>query len=54
MAAEVVWIRLYTPSLGTVVYAFAAILALYLAATYLGSWIYRRRREYTWLEGSVL
>lgn len=47
MGAEVVWIRLYTPSLGTV-YAFAAILALYLAATYLGSWIYRRRREYTW------
>jgi spermidine synthase len=54
MGAEVVWIRLYTPSLGTVVYAFAAILALYLAATYLGSWIYRRRREYTCLEGSVL
>jgi spermidine synthase len=54
MGAEVVWIRLYTPSLGTVVYAFAAILALYLAATYVGSWIYRRRREYTCLEGSAL
>lgn len=54
MGADVVWIRLYTPSLGTVVYALAAILALYLAATYLGSWIYRRRREYTCLEGSVL
>jgi spermidine synthase len=36
MGAEVVWIRLYTTSLGTVVYAFAAILALYLAATDLG------------------
>lgn len=54
MGAEVVWIRLYTPSLGTVVYAFAAILALYLAATYVGSWIYRRRLEYHCLEGSFL
>jgi len=43
MGAEVVWIRLYTPWLGTVVYAFAAILVLYLLATYTGSWLYRRR-----------
>jgi spermidine synthase len=42
MGVEVIWIRLYTPSLSTVVYAFAAILALYLVATDLGSWIYRR------------
>ena len=42
MAVEVVWIRLFTPALGTVVYAFATILGLYLAATYLGSWYYRR------------
>ena len=42
MAAEVVWIRLFTPSLGTVVYAFATILGLYLGATYLGSQFYRR------------
>ena len=42
MAIEVVWIRLFTPALGTVVYAFAAILGLYLGATYLGSWFYRR------------
>jgi predicted membrane-bound spermidine synthase len=42
MAAEVVWIRMFTPWLGTVVYAFAAILAVYLGATYIGSWIYRR------------
>jgi spermidine synthase len=41
MALEVVWIRLYTPFLGTVVYAFAQILACYLAATFLGSTIYR-------------
>jgi spermidine synthase len=42
MGVEVVWIRLFTPALGTVVYAFAAILALYLGATYVGSSIYRR------------
>ena len=45
MGAEVVWIRLYTPALGTVVYAFATILGLYLGATYLGSWLYRRSRS---------
>jgi spermidine synthase len=42
MAMEVVWVRRYTPYLGTVVYAFAAILAVYLLATLLGSIIYRR------------
>ncbi len=41
MALEVVWVRQFTPYLGTVVYAFAAILALYLAATFVGSQIYR-------------
>ncbi len=41
MGMEVVWIRQYTPYLGTMVYAFAAILACYLAATFLGSRIYR-------------
>jgi spermidine synthase len=44
MGVEVVWIRLYTPALGTVVYAFATILGLYLGATYLGSWLYRRSK----------
>jgi spermidine synthase len=44
MGVEVVWIRLFTPALGTVVYAFAAILGLYLAATYAGSWFYRRTK----------
>ena len=42
MAVEVVWIRLFTPGLGTFVYAFATILGLYLGATYLGSQFYRR------------
>lgn len=41
MAVEIVWIRLFTPGLGTVVYAFATILGLYLGATYLGSQYYR-------------
>ncbi len=41
MGVEVVWIRQFTPYLGTLVYAFAAILAVYLAATFLGSQVYR-------------
>jgi spermidine synthase len=41
MGAEVVWIRQFTPYLSTVVYAFAAILAVYLAATFAGSRVYR-------------
>jgi len=42
MAMEVVWIREFTIYLGNVVYAFSAILALYLGATFWGSRIYRR------------
>ena len=42
MAMEVVWIRQFTPYLGTMVYAFASILGLYLASTFIGSQIYRR------------
>jgi hypothetical protein len=42
MALEVVWILQFTPYLGTVVYAFAAILGFYLLATFLGSRWYRR------------
>jgi len=42
MGAEVVWIRQFTPYLGTMVYAFAAILCSYLIATFFGSWFYRR------------
>jgi len=41
MGMEVVWIRQFTPYLGTMVYAFASILAAYLASTFLGSRIYR-------------
>ncbi len=42
MAMEVVWVRRYTPYLGTVVYAFASILGVYLVGTVLGSARYRR------------
>jgi spermidine synthase len=44
MGVEVVWIRLFTAFLGTMVYAFASILGTYLAATYVGSKIYRSRK----------
>jgi spermidine synthase len=49
MGAEVVWVRIYTFSLGTVVYAFAAILSDYLIGTYIGSRIYRKK-----IRGGVL
>lgn len=43
MGMEVVWIRQFTPYLGNVVYALAAILAMYLLATNMGSKTYRVR-----------
>ena len=43
MGLEVVWTRKFTPYIGTEVYAFAIILAIYLAATFLGSTLYRQR-----------
>jgi spermidine synthase len=42
MAMEVVWTRQFTIFLGSVVYSFAGILALYLTANYLGSLAYRK------------
>jgi len=42
MGMEVVWIRLFTPYIGVVVYSFATILVVYLVATFCGSAIYRR------------
>jgi len=41
MGMEVVWIRQFTPYVGTVVYAFAAILAAYLLSTFIGLHVYR-------------
>jgi MFS family permease len=42
MGMEVVWVREFTPYLGTVVYAFAGILGVYVTATFIGSRGYRR------------
>jgi len=42
MGVEVVWTRQFTPYVGTVVYAFASLLALYLSSTFAGSRVYRR------------
>ena len=42
LGVEVVWVRQFTPYLGTVVYAFASILGTYLISTFIGSQIYRR------------
>lgn len=41
MGMEVVWIRQYTVFVGTFVYSFATILAVYLGATFIGSKAYR-------------
>jgi spermidine synthase len=41
MGMEVIWIRLFMPYAGPVVYSFALILAFYLAATFVGSILYR-------------
>lgn len=49
MGLELVWIRQFTPYLGTMVYAFGTILALYLIATLAGSKLYRiwrRKHEF--------
>ncbi len=54
MAAEVIWVRMFSRWLGTVVYAFAAILGFYLAATYIGSLIYRRRLFRVELRGALI
>jgi predicted membrane-bound spermidine synthase len=58
MGAEVVWIRQFTPYLSTVVYAFATILGVYLASTFIGSKIYRywartHAEPVTWMWGAL-
>lgn len=42
LAMEVVWARAFAPVLGNQVYAFAALLVVYLIGTWSGSWWYRR------------
>jgi spermidine synthase len=41
MGMEVIWIRIFTPYIGPVVYSFAMVLVAYLLATFVGSQIYR-------------
>jgi spermidine synthase len=41
LGLEVAWTRAFSPALGTLVYAFSFLLAGYLAATYIGTLIYR-------------
>jgi spermidine synthase len=55
MGMEVVWVRQLTPYLGNAVYTFATILGGYLAATFVGSALYRlRARKATGASASVL
>jgi spermidine synthase len=49
LAMEVVWTRQFVPFLGPVVYSFATMLAVYLAATAAGSRVYRQ-----WMGGASL
>jgi spermidine synthase len=51
---EVVWIRQFTPYVGTVVYAFASILATYLISTFIGLQVYRRWSRRPRLEGRLI
>jgi predicted membrane-bound spermidine synthase len=54
MGMEVVWIRLFTPSIGPMVYSFALILASYLFATFVGSRIYRAWSQNHSVEGALI
>ncbi len=54
MGMEVVWIRLFTPSIGPMVYSFALILASYLFATFVGSRIYRMWSRNHSVEGALI
>jgi spermidine synthase len=51
MGMEVVWTRIYPFYIGSLVYSFAAILAVYLVATALGSALYRWSRRWGGLGG---
>ncbi len=54
MGMEVVWTRLYTIYVGTLVYSFALILGVYLAAMFLGSTAYRWWSRRHGSEGSLV
>ena len=42
MAMEVVWTRAFTPVMKTTIYAFAFLLTVFLLATWIGSYLYRK------------
>ncbi|MFZ0733051.1 MAG: hypothetical protein WAM79_12055 [Candidatus Sulfotelmatobacter sp.] len=54
MGMEVVWTRQFTIFVGTLVYSFAMILGVYLAATFLGSVVYRRWIRRYGTEGTLI
>ena len=56
LAMEVVWTRAFTIVLHTTIYAFAAVLATYLLATWIGSAVYRStlRRGITYANDATL
>lgn len=54
MGMEVVWTRQFTIFVGTLVYSFAMILGVYLAATFLGSVVYRRWIRHYSTEGTLI
>lgn len=61
MGMELIWIRLFTPYVGPVVYSFGMILVAYLSATFIGSRVYRswsgnRKQEnrLTWISLTLL
>lgn len=54
MGMEVVWTRQFTIFVGTLVYSFATILGVYLAATFLGSVVYRRWIRRYGAEGTLI
>jgi spermidine synthase len=61
MGMELIWIRLFTPYIGPVVYSFGMILVAYLLATFAGSQYYRywsrtRKQEsrLTWISLALL
>jgi len=61
MGMEVIWIRLFTPYIGPVVYSFAMVLVAYLLATFAGAQVYRwwsrrhsRESELAWIGLALL
>lgn len=53
LSLEIVWTRAYSPVLGTMVYSFSFLLAGYLFATWLGSFLYRKDLEYNRVKSPV-